>query len=237
MSAAPTYASGSRVWQIPPAIAPVCGLSFPSATMLKQRRNTKHPAAERNRSHKIALYVRMRLAIDVFIARPYSDQARMNVHSCSLREAISSRPRLEVQRQCKTSAALKKTSPSNRQRSRSVQWRKSLESIRAGDRYKLHPVGIAPVPMYPDRFGRFARLPISKGQTLNRSQKDSHAVAFFVEGIRRHTAWDLGSRECATHPYQTDSWELATNYREQFKARHFRHVEVGKRDLRILLIA
>ena len=36
----------------------------------------------------------MRLAIEVFIARPYSDQARMNVHSCSLREVISSRPRL-----------------------------------------------------------------------------------------------------------------------------------------------
>jgi hypothetical protein len=31
----------------------------------------------------------MRLAIEVFIARPYSEQARMNVHSCSQKDASS----------------------------------------------------------------------------------------------------------------------------------------------------
>jgi len=78
-----------------------------SATRRKRRLNTKHPTAERSRSHKIALYVRMRPAIDVFIARPYSGHARMDVYSCSPKEVMVSRPLLRGQLQCKTKAALR----------------------------------------------------------------------------------------------------------------------------------
>jgi hypothetical protein len=53
------------------------------------------------------LYIRMRPAIEVFIARPYSGHARMDVYSCSPKEVIVSRPLLRGQLQCKSRAALR----------------------------------------------------------------------------------------------------------------------------------
>ena len=88
MSAAPRYASGSRTGPIAHAIGFVSEPAPPSATNRKQHLNTKHPTAERNRSHAIALHIRMRLEIDVFIASLYFDPSRMYVHSCSLKEFI-----------------------------------------------------------------------------------------------------------------------------------------------------
>ncbi len=87
MRAAPTYASGSRACPMAHVIPFVPGPSPPSATNRKQYLNTKHPTAERNRSHTIALYARMPQAIEVFIVRPYSDKAWMDVHSCSQKQS------------------------------------------------------------------------------------------------------------------------------------------------------
>jgi len=85
MSAAATYASGSRAWSMELTIGLVSWLSPPSAINRKQPLNTKHPAAESNISHMISLYARMRLRIEIFIARRYSIETGMDVHSCSLK--------------------------------------------------------------------------------------------------------------------------------------------------------
>jgi len=92
ISAAPIYATGSRAWPIATTVAPVSGPPLPSATSRKHRLNMKHPNAERNISHATALYVRMRLTIEVIIASPYSSQCGMDEHSCSLKEYMRAKP-------------------------------------------------------------------------------------------------------------------------------------------------
>jgi hypothetical protein len=113
--------------------------------------------------------------------------------------------------------------------------RKRSETLRAANRHELLSRGIVTVSLDPYRFRRVAIFPPLGRPGLHYLYQISHTAALLIMGHRPSPRKELIFRKHAAHRDHIDGREPAVNDGEQFKARHCRHIEVGKQDVRNFL--
>jgi len=109
------------------------------------------------------------------------------------------------------------------------EWKRP-QALRTAQDNEWIAVVIFAIPWNPDRsiFSLIVCRSCSNQFSDDFQKLSSAFLAFRIKSVRHNTARNStgGIRTTASH--NQDAWEPASNYRQQFKPRHLRHVQIGK---------